>query len=191
MFQDYYKILDISINASQEDIKRAYRIKAKIYHPDVNSSENANQLFALVNEAYEVLTDENKRYRFDLKYKYQNRTDRLSQPERNSTNKSNRQRQDFHYDWNSFRKATYRAKDMRESHPILFHILFLFGMFIGFILSIVAIVGTYLKLWPFIFVITVIPGIILIVEGFNGIVGKKTRYDKILNWILKQFGSGN
>lgn len=190
MFHDYYKILDISISATQEEIKKAYRLKAKIYHPDVNSSANANQLFALINEAYEVLTDENKRFRFDLKYKYRNGTGHKSQTEDSTGYNAKKRNQDFHYDWNSYNKARYRAKDMRESHPVLFHLLFLFGMFVGFLLTILSIAGTYLKLWPFIFIITVIPGVILIVEGFNGIMGKKTRYDKFLNWIMKRSKKG-
>lgn len=187
MFQDYYKILDIPFGATQEEIKRAYRAKAKIHHPDVNSSPDATRMFALISEAYEVLTDENKRFRFDLKYKYQNRSGYKPQAENNFQTNTKKKNQDFHYDWDSYNKARYRAKDMRESHPILFHLLFLFGMFVGFLLSILALVGTYLKLWPFIFVVIVVPGIILIVEGFNGIMGKKTRYDKFFNWIMKRF----
>lgn len=189
MFLDYYKILDISFNATQEEIKRAYRVKAKIHHPDINSSDDANHLFTLINEAYGVLTDENKRFRFDLKYKYHNRIKYKAQPDETIIDKAKKKKQDFHYDWKSYDHARYRAKDMRETHPVLFHILFLFGMFMGFLLSIVSLVGTYLELWPFIFVITVIPGIILVVEGFNGIIGKKTRYDKLLRWILKRFGN--
>jgi hypothetical protein len=187
MFNDYYKILGISLSATPEEVKRAYRLKAKLYHPDVNSSSNANQLFALINEAYEVLADEDKRFRFDLKYKYRNKSDRQPQADNTIINKAKTKKQDFHYDWNSYNQARYRPKDMRETHPVLFHLLFLFGMFVGFLLSILAIVGTYLQLWPFIFIVIVIPGLILVVEGFNGIMGKKTRYDKLFNWILKRF----
>jgi len=39
--QDYYKILDISRIATNEEIKHSYRIKAKLYHPDINKNENA------------------------------------------------------------------------------------------------------------------------------------------------------
>lgn len=189
MYYDYYKILNVSPNATQEDIKRAYRLKAKAHHPDVNSSANANQLFALINEAYEVLSDENKRFKFDLKYKYKKATySNTEQTEKKGENFSKRKRQNFHYDWNSYAHAgsKYKVKDMHETHPVLFHLLFLFGMFIGFVLTLVTILGTYLRLWPFFFIVIVGPGIILIVEGFNGIVGKKTRYDKVIYWVLRK-----
>ena len=48
---DYYKILDISRDASLEDIKRAYRNKAKLVHPDINNSPKANEVFVVVKEA--------------------------------------------------------------------------------------------------------------------------------------------
>lgn len=187
MFHDYYKILEIPFTATLDEIKRAYRAKAKIYHPDINNADDANQLFSLINEAYKVLTNEEKRSRFDLKYKYQKRQRYQTQPDYTSINNSKTKKQEFHYDWNSYNQPRPKEKDMRETHPVLFHLLFLFGMFIGFLLSIISIVGTYLKLWPFIFVVTVIPGIILIVEGFNGIMGKSTPYDKLFIWISKRF----
>jgi len=189
MYTDYYKILDIPSGASLEEIKKAYRNKAKLYHPDVSKSANAHQLFAQINEAYEVLSDEDKRFRFDLKYKYRNKAGYQPQTDDEIINRSKRRKQDFHYDFDSFNKARAysQTKDMRHTHPFLFHLLFLFGMFVGFLLTIISIMGTYLRLWPLPFVIIVIPGIVLIVEGFNGIIGKKTRYDKLINWIIARF----
>jgi len=52
---DYYKILDLPFNASEEDIKRAYRKKARLFHPDVNNSANAGDMFIIVTEAYDFL----------------------------------------------------------------------------------------------------------------------------------------
>ena len=187
MFHDYYKILNVPFNSTPDEIKRAYWAKAKIHHPDVNSSIDANQQFALISEAYIILSDENKRSRFDLKYKHHYRPKIKTDTDQEIINKAKKKKQDFHYDWSSYNKVKPQTKDMRETHPYLFNLLFLFGMCVGFLLSIVTLVGTYMELWPAVFVVLVIPGIILIVEGFNGIMGKQTRYDKILMRITKRF----
>ena len=64
-YQDYYKILGVSKNASQEEIQRAYRKLARKYHPDVNKDKGAEELFKKINEANEVLKDPDKRKRYD------------------------------------------------------------------------------------------------------------------------------
>ncbi len=64
--RDYYEVLGISRNASDQDIKSAFRKLAKEYHPDKNpDDEQAEQNFKEVNEAYEVLKDPQKRAAFD------------------------------------------------------------------------------------------------------------------------------
>ena len=55
MFQQYYKILELSESATIEQITKAYRIKAKQFHPDVNPHRDAHQYFILLNEAYQIL----------------------------------------------------------------------------------------------------------------------------------------
>lgn len=65
--KDYYKILGIPNNASAEEIKKAYRILAKKYHPDINkeNSEFYEEKFKEVSAAYEILKDESKRIKYD------------------------------------------------------------------------------------------------------------------------------
>ena len=65
-FIDYYKVLGVEKDASQEDIKKAYRKLAKKYHPDLNKNNpQAQTKFQEINEANEVLSDTEKRKRYD------------------------------------------------------------------------------------------------------------------------------
>lgn len=63
--RDYYEILEVSKDASDEDIKRAFRKKAMEYHPDRNKEANASDRFKEVNEAYQVLSDATQRSKYD------------------------------------------------------------------------------------------------------------------------------
>ena len=65
-FVDYYKTLGVAKNASSEDIKKAYRKLARKFHPDVNPNDKeANKKFQQINEANEVLSDAEKRKKYD------------------------------------------------------------------------------------------------------------------------------
>src|SRR5882724_5323732 len=65
-FIDYYKILGVDKNASQEDIKKAYRKLARKLHPDLNPNDKeAHKKFQQINEANEVLNDPEKRKKYD------------------------------------------------------------------------------------------------------------------------------
>ncbi len=63
--RDYYDILGVSRKASADEIKKAYRKLARRYHPDVCKEKDAEKKFKEVNEAYEVLSDANKRAAYD------------------------------------------------------------------------------------------------------------------------------
>ncbi len=63
---DYYKLLNVGRLASQAEIRVAYRRLARQYHPDVNSHTGAEEHFKELNEAYEVLSDQQKRSLYDL-----------------------------------------------------------------------------------------------------------------------------
>ncbi|HYN89529.1 MAG TPA: DnaJ domain-containing protein, partial [Ardenticatenaceae bacterium] len=63
--RDYYEVLGLSRTATADEIKRAYRRLARQYHPDVNRNADAEERFKEINEAYEVLGDEQKRAMYD------------------------------------------------------------------------------------------------------------------------------
>ena len=63
--RDYYEVLGVSRDASQEEIKKAYRSLAKKYHPDVSSDPNATEKFAEIQGAYDCLSDPEKKANYD------------------------------------------------------------------------------------------------------------------------------
>ena len=67
--RDYYTILEVSSNATQEEIKKAYRKLALKYHPDKSSYSGAGELFAQISEAYKVLAQPESRALYDLQKK--------------------------------------------------------------------------------------------------------------------------
>lgn len=64
-YKDYYKILEVDKKADEKEIKSAYRKLARKYHPDVNKDPSAAEKFKDINEAYEVLSNKENRYKYD------------------------------------------------------------------------------------------------------------------------------
>ncbi len=64
-FRDYYEVMGLARDATQDELKRAYRKLARKYHPDVSQEEHAEERFKEVGEAYEVLKDPEKRAAYD------------------------------------------------------------------------------------------------------------------------------
>src|ERR1700749_3906409 len=64
-YTDYYEVLGVPRDADQDTIRRAYRKLARTYHPDLNSDSDAEDRFKELGEAYEVLSDPEKRERYD------------------------------------------------------------------------------------------------------------------------------
>ncbi|KAG2210002.1 hypothetical protein INT47_003438 [Mucor saturninus] len=65
MAEDYYTLLGVSRNADEKEIKKAYRQQALRFHPDRNKEGGAKQQFQKINEAFETLSDRQKRYAYD------------------------------------------------------------------------------------------------------------------------------
>ena len=63
--RDYYEVLGLQKGASEDEIKKAYRSLAKKYHPDINKEPGAEEKFKEINEAYDTLSDPDKKARYD------------------------------------------------------------------------------------------------------------------------------
>ncbi|CAN1245978.1 Chaperone protein dnaJ A6, chloroplastic [Linum grandiflorum] len=80
--RDYYSVLAVERNASPADIKRAYRLLARQYHPDVSKHAQAGEMFKSIRRAYETLSNEAKRTQYDRELRLQEdrgRVDRRKQ----------------------------------------------------------------------------------------------------------------
>jgi len=66
MAKSLYATLEVSENASEAEIKKAYRKLARQYHPDVNKESNAEEKFKEINAAYEILSDKKKKQQYDM-----------------------------------------------------------------------------------------------------------------------------
>ncbi|WML33888.1 DnaJ domain-containing protein [Clostridium sp. OS1-26] len=96
--KDYYKVLEIQVTATKDEIKKAFRTLAKKYHPDKNrGDENALRKFQDINEAYQVLSDEDSRKEYDKKLSNFNQNN----SKKTSNNNDNKSKND---------KKTYRDK---------------------------------------------------------------------------------
>ncbi|KAL8227173.1 hypothetical protein R6Q57_017005 [Mikania cordata] len=69
--QDHYAVLGVSADASASDIKKAYRLLARKYHPDVNKDSKASEVFKSVHLAYEVLSNDTRRNQYDRSFQFQ------------------------------------------------------------------------------------------------------------------------
>jgi len=80
-YRDYFKVLEVERNASADEIKKSFRKLARKYHPDVNPGDsNAESRFKEISEAYEVLSDKDKRHRYEQFGQYWNQAGNSNNP---------------------------------------------------------------------------------------------------------------
>lgn len=194
MFLNYYDILGVTSSANPEEIKRAFRIKAKQYHPDVNSSTDAPEKFRLVNEAYEVLIDTNSRYLFDLKLDSHNSRKRSAAATRARAHhayaySSAKADPNFHYDWGSISRTASRGRRKENSvaaNGFMFHLLLMFGMFMGFVVIFITLWGVFLERLPYYAVLAALPGIFMVREAWRSMKGQRTWLTQFLRKKIKR-----
>ncbi|MBL7912168.1 MAG: J domain-containing protein [Bacteroidia bacterium] len=92
-FIDYYKVLELNNTATEAEIKKAYRKLARKYHPDLNPNDaNAKKKFQQINEANEVLSDPEKRKKYDQYGKDWKHADEFNNYQRSQSNKQQSER---------------------------------------------------------------------------------------------------
>ena len=166
MEYDYYKILGIARTASADEVKKAYHHLAKTYHPDISDDPKANEFFAEVNNAYETLSDREKRRRYDMDLRRAYRQVRSQQPmqEDRPSRSGRRTTPDF---------RPFQEEPAYKGNPVMYNLLFVFGMIMGVILVLLSIhlfrvAEGVQKLASFL----VFPGLILIRDGWAGLTWK-------------------
>ena len=117
MAKNYYEILEISTFATQEEIKNAYRTKAKQFHPDINKNSEANELMAQINEAYETLSDLNLRKEYDIRQIAKNKFDDFSYKsteQKSAYSSYTKSKEESEFDFDEWIKEYLKSE--RESH---------------------------------------------------------------------------
>ncbi|MGN6213601.1 DnaJ C-terminal domain-containing protein [Parafilimonas sp.] len=97
-FVDYYKTLGVEKNATEDEIKKAYRKLARKYHPDLNPNDaEANKKFQQINEANEVLSDPAKRKKYDAYGEHWQHAEQYEQAKQQQHNQSSQGWQEYTY----------------------------------------------------------------------------------------------
>lgn len=113
---DYYKVLGVSEQANEEQIKQAYRKLAKKYHPDLNPGNKESETkFKDVVEAYETLGDAEKRKKYDLKRKG---TGATKASERNMSDFTKDMEKYFGFSFKKGNDVTHKQESTAKKNPL-------------------------------------------------------------------------
>ncbi|XP_062113421.1 dnaJ protein ERDJ7 [Humulus lupulus] len=110
--QNHYAVLGLDLSASSSDIKRAYRLLARKYHPDVSKDSQASELFKTIRCAYEVLSNEVTRIQYDRALKFREHTSRQNRRQRNYSSEFDSEVRVNR--WNELRQRIQRERYWKE-----------------------------------------------------------------------------
>lgn len=168
MAYNYYKILGVPQDASTEEIKRAYRAKAKKYHPDVCESERSKEVFQILNNSYKVLINPAKRRSYDIALQIvHNPRVSTASPEafRNTV-------RNFHRPYR--RTEAIPIPNNLPTFAIKF--LYYYGIFVGLLLFSFTLTLIFSGLWSMWMSWVGFIGIILVSDGTQGLLKKRESY---------------
>jgi len=113
-FPDYYNILGVSREATNKEIKKAFRKLALEFHPDINNNDNAHEVFIEINEAYLLLSDKVAREKYNKEYdKYRINLETVSENQDNKSDSSIFEDNDLKYWKNNARQQAYGYSRMK------------------------------------------------------------------------------
>ncbi len=122
-FRDYYEILGISKEATADEIKRAYRALARQYHPDLNpGNKDAEEKFKMLGEAYDVLSDADKRSQYEEYSRYWNQkgfkawSDGVASPRENRTRRQRKGRTSAADEYSAFEDFDNFVEQLLKRH---------------------------------------------------------------------------
>ena len=118
MSLNHYEILGIDSNATSDEIKSAFRKKAKIYHPDINKTKEGHQMTLLLMSAYQILGDDRKRALYDMNLQPSKRYHANANYSNFSSTSYNRRR-DYYSESHISRKRSAVSKDKKRKEQYI------------------------------------------------------------------------
>lgn len=111
MFKDYYGILNIEPDSSQEEIKHAFREQSKKWHPDKNQDTDTTERVQDINEAYIILKDPESRKKYDKEYEKFQKSDLYEEKRHRRDASSNEDKKSGQYKRSSYNYEGYKVSD--------------------------------------------------------------------------------
>ena len=189
---NYYKLLSVSETADTVEIKRSFRLLAKKYHPDKNSSESAKEYFQLLNEAYQILTDPIKREQYDIISKTGHFGNTSNEVKPNSSEERRQKREER-------RKANYEYSYNVHTAPQFFNpprwvkaAFYLVGLLFGVLVNYFSILNMVSGEWGIYMFFVNILGLVVFLDAGAGLLYGEALFSerlfgKIKSWLIPKF----
>lgn len=185
MPNDYYELLDINRNATLLEIKKAFRKKALVFHPDKNKSAEAHEIFIKLNQAYEILSHSVKRKKYDNllnseKGKYSQRKEQQwEQAVKDAEEKGKETGEKYAQDFDYFSKRVLKNFGIAIFIEVIASLIFgeIEGFLFGFLISFLGILLFFISIESF----PVLSKILGVVSFFLGLLIIRNRYLEIVD----------